>query len=140
MKVLRSFLFVLALALTASFTQAQQTKVKVHVPFDFSAADRTYPAGDYVFYSMPGNSAVIRLDGNPEVQAVYIPTNACAETRPSEQTKLIFYRSGPDYLLYQVWVAGNTHGREFTLHREQSRFAKNAGNAATVTIAASLIN
>ena len=140
MKVLRSILFALALALTASFTQAQQTKVKVHVPFDFNAGDRTYPAGDYVLYSMSTNSAVIRLDGNPEVQAAYIPTNACADTRPSRQTKLVFYRSGPDFLLYQVWVAGNTHGREFTLHPEQSRLARNAGKADTVTIAASLIN
>ena len=139
MKALRSSLIALALAAVASTAQAQQTKMKVDVPFDFSAGDRSYPAGEYTLSSMSNNNAIIRIGGNPETSDAYIPSNTCSVSRPSSQTKLVFHRVGPNYFLYQVWIAGNSEGRQFPLSRTETQLAENGQKMDTVIVAARLM-
>jgi hypothetical protein len=123
----------------ASTAQGQQTKMKVDVPFDFYAGDRSYPAGEYTLYSMSNNDAIIRIGGNPEAPAAFIPSNTCSITNPSQQTKLVFHRVGPNYFLYQVWVAGNLEGRQFPLSRTETQLAENGQKTDTVILAARLM-
>ena len=135
MKIFRSFLIALTALVMASTAKAQQTNVKVDVPFDFYAGDRIYPAGEYRLSSMHSSDAIIRIDGSPEVQSANLPSNSCADTRPSTQTKLVFRRIGSNYFLYQVWAAGNSDGRQFPVSRAQMRLAEN-GKSENVVVAA----
>jgi len=139
MKILRSALIALSLALLASAAQAQQTKMKVNVPFDFYAGDRSYPAGEYVFYSMSNNDSIIRIGGNPEASPAYLPSNPCATVLPSQQTKVVFHHVGANYFLYQVWIVGNSQGRQFPLGHTELLLAENGQKAETVMIAAALL-
>ena len=140
MKVLRSLSIVLVILLLASAAGAQQTKMKVAIPFDFYAGDQFYPAGEYVLNSMSNNNAVIRIDGHPLTSAVYLSSNTCADTRPSHQTKLVFHRLGENYFLYQAWIAGNFDGRQFPLSRAETRMAQNGDKPENIAVAARLMN
>jgi len=125
MKNLRYFLLAFALLLTAVAAGAQETKMKANIAFDFTVGDRVYPAGQYLLNSITGDGAAIRIDGNPEVGAALVLSHACESTKPSKQTKLVFQRVGENYFLHQVWVAGNSIGREFRASREEVRLAQN---------------
>ena len=138
MKTLRSVLFTLAVLLLAAAAQAQQTNVRADIPFDFFAGNHMYPAGEYWLTSTPTNDAIIRIGGVEETPARNLPTNACMNPTGSKETKLVFRRVGGDYFLYQVWVAGNTEGREFFRTRAETLLAKNGDKPNYVIVAANL--
>ena len=135
MKNLRYFLLAFALLLTAVAAGAQETKMKANIPFDFMVGERVYPAGQYLLNSISGNGAAIRIDGNPEVPASLVLTHACETIQPSKQTKLVFRRVGENYFLHQVWIAGNSLGREFHASREEIRLAQNREQELVVVAA-----
>jgi hypothetical protein len=138
MKNLRYAFLILAVLLAATAVRAQETKVRANIPFDFIVGDRAYPAGQYSLNSLPGNDAVIRIDGDPEVPTVHLLSNSCQSANPSKETKLIFRRMGENYFLYQVWLAGNIDGREFLKSRTEVLLAKNHEKPETVIVAANI--
>ena len=138
MKNLRYALLTLGVLLAATAVRAQETKVRANIPFDFIVGDRAYPAGQYSLNSLPDNDAVIRIDGDPEVQTVHLLSNSCQSVRPSKETKLVFRRMGENYFLHQVWLAGNVDGREFRKSRTEVLLAKNHEKPETVIVAANI--
>src|SRR5215469_16403111 len=138
MKNLRYALLTLGVLLAATAVRAQETKVRANIPFDFIVGDRAYPAGQYALNSLPGDDAVIRIDGDPEVKTVHLLSNSCQSASPSKETKLVFRRMGENYFLHQVWLAGNTGGREFQKSRTEVLLAKNHEKPETVIVAANI--
>lgn len=138
MKNLRYALLTLAVLLAAAGVRAQETRVKADIPFDFIAGDRVYPAGQYLLTSLTSDDAVIRIGGNPEVQTVHLLSNSCQSANPSKETKLVFRRMGENYFLHQVWLAGNTNGREFHKSRAEVLLAKNQVKPELVIVAANI--
>jgi hypothetical protein len=136
MKNLRSVLFVLAVLLLASATQAQQNAVKADVPFDFAVGDRAYPAGEYTLRPTLQDAGIMRLDNTQEPLAGFIPSNSCASAEPSKETKLVFHRIGARYFLYQVWTAGNLTGHQFPKGRAEVEYARNHDQPELVIVAA----
>jgi hypothetical protein len=140
MKNLRSVLFVLAVLLLASTTQAQQNAVKADVPFDFTVGDRAYPAGEYTLRAALQDAGIMRLDNTQEPLAGFIPSNSCSSAEPSKETKLVFHRIGNRYFLYQIWTAGNLTGRQFPKGRAEVEYARNQDKPESVVVAARLIH
>lgn len=138
MKNLRSVLSILGLLLMATAAQAQQTRVKANVPFDFVAGDRAYPAGEYSLKSTTHSDAVIWIDNTQEVAGGFVSSNPCESATPSANTKLVFRRMGDYYFLYQVWTAGQPSGREFPKSRTEVRLAQNHEKSELVIVAANI--
>ena len=138
MKILRTALLNLSVLFLATASRAQQTNVKVDVPFDFVAGDHVYPAGEYTLKSMLDSDAVIRIDGSPELPGRVVLSNACTLNTPSKQTKLVFRRVGESYFLYQVWIEGNLGGREFPRGHAETRLAQNRQDSDLVLVAAAV--
>lgn len=136
MKILRSTLLAAGIILLATATRAQETSLKVDVPFDFVAGDHAYPAGEYTLKSFANNDAIIHIDGYPELPSRILVSNGCTVNHPSKQTKLVFRRVGENYFLYQIWVAGNSDGREFPKGRAEVQLAQNRENQQMVMVAA----
>jgi len=126
MKNLRSALFGLAVLLLATAAQAQTTKVKATIPFDFVVGDHTYSAGEYTVESMSQSSPAIRIDNADGSEKGITIAQSCRALYPAEGTKLVFQRLGDNYFLYQVWTLGNTTGREFTMSKTQVQLANNS--------------
>jgi hypothetical protein len=138
MKNLRSVLFALTVLLLATAAQAQQTKVQANIPFDFVAGDRLYPAGEYTLKSMNDSGVPIRIDGIQEASSAIISSSSCAGRGPATSTKVVFHRMGDHYFLYQVWIEGNTSGRQFPKGTEEVQLAQNHEKPEVVMVAAIL--
>ena len=125
MKNLRSILLALTVLLLATAAQAQTTNVKASIPFDFVVGDHAYPAGEYTVKSMSQSSSAIRIDNADESEKGITLSNECQKGQPATQTTLVFQRMGDSYVLYQVWTAGNSLGREFPMSKKEVQLAKN---------------
>jgi hypothetical protein len=137
MKNLRPILTVLAVLLMATAAQAQQTKVRAVVPFNFIAGDTVYPAGEYALDSVLSGPVIKITDADRDTSAMIL-SHACENVAPSPETKLVFHRIGGNYFLYQVWTAGNTSGREFTRTKAEVRLAQNHEKPEVLVVAANI--
>jgi len=96
--------------------------VVVDVPFAFSVAGHSLPAGHYIVAPVGDNIKIF----NSQTSGLYVPTHSTIRTA-SDGTKLVFHRYGDTYFLSAVWVAGNTAGREmFRSRAERELGARNA--------------
>ena len=133
MKNLRSILAALAVLLMATAAHAQSTKVAATVPFNFVAGDRAYPAGEYTI----GSDGVILKITNAEKTEVML-SQACESLTPSADTKLVFDSMGGSYFLRQIWVAGNSRGRQLPRSHSEMQLAQNHEKSESVIVAANI--
>jgi hypothetical protein len=134
MKILRSVLPVLGAFLMTTAAQAQQTRIKASVPFNFMVGDRVYEAGDY---SLNGNDTVIQI-ADADHTSTFVPSNSCTNVTPAQKTVLVFRHMGGDYFLYQVWTAGHISGREFPRSKTEIRLARDQEKSDLVIVAANI--
>jgi hypothetical protein len=135
MKTLRSALVAFAVLFIATAAHAQTTKVAATIPFTFVAGDHAYPAGDYLF----SNSGVVLQITNPERHSDMVLSQSCEKLLPSSDTKVVFQRMGDYYFLQQIWVAGQSRGRELPKPKAETRLAQNHEKSETVIVAANLV-
>lgn len=138
MKHLRSILFALAALLLATAAQAQSTNVTASVPFDFVVADHAYPAGDYVVKSISDTGVPILIRNTDQAENGIALSSACSSSKPASTTRLVFHRMGDRYFLSQIWLEGNTTGREFPISKTEMQLARNSDKPALVIVAANL--
>ena len=135
MKNLRSILAALAVLLMATAAHAQQTKINATVPFNFVVGDRAYPAGDYVFSN---SDAVLKITNAEQAKTEMTLSHACESGTPSADTKVVFDNMGGYYFLRQIWIEGNSRGRELPRSRTEVRLAQNHDKMDSVIVAANI--
>jgi hypothetical protein len=139
MKVVRSILAVFALFFGVSAARAQEGGLQAAVPFNFVAGNKVLPAGHYTLRNWGNSSGVIALKDLDESIDSFSMTTPCSLKQPAKSSKLVFHRVGNEYFLYQVWVEGETTGREFPMSKLEIQMAKNDTRAEEVIVAALLI-
>jgi hypothetical protein len=112
--------------------------VKAQVPFDFTAGNKTIPAGECVVQSsnMDGNVLLIR---NAEAKASLLIMSSATEAKGgSADTVLVFERYGDRYFLSSIRVQGSD--RIYRLPRSKAESELRAQNASATeqTLLASL--
>lgn len=107
---LSSFALVALLAMAAApQASAQMEAVKAKVPFAFTAAGKTLPAGSYEFRVKPDDQVVSiqAKDGTPEVFAMIL---TFVSPRPlsgqENDSHLVFDKVGNTYSLAEIWQPG----------------------------------
>jgi hypothetical protein len=136
MKHLRSALVALTVLLMATAAHAQSTKVTATIPFNFVAGDRADPAGDYSFNN---DGTVLRVANTQSASdAGNILSHACQKAEPPQSTKVVFSQMGGEYFLRQIWVSGNSWGRELPRSESEIRLAQNHVKSETTIVAANL--
>jgi hypothetical protein len=124
----------LAIVLLASglaSAQLNQSAIKANVPFNFMAGKRALPAGEYRVSSVSdlGVLSLLGADSGP-VMTQSFPAQAKA---PSPVTKLIFHRYGDQYFLSQIWIEGESSGRELPrTNLEKELLAKARFNSVAI--------
>lgn len=107
------------LALTAvAVGQTSPGDVVVDVPFAFSVAGRNLPAGHYVVAAQQIDMIKIY---SQTTQTLYAPTHGTLRTK-AESTKLVFHHFGDTYFLSEVWVNGNTSGKQLFPSKAEREF------------------
>ena len=138
MNRLRSAFLGLGLLLVVSGVQAQETRVKANIPFDFVVGNQVLPAGEYMVASEGSTNQAIVIRSNDSKTAILSLTNSCSSSKPSDTSKLVFHRLAGRYFLSQVWAEGNSGGRQLPQSRIEVQLAKNNNARDEVALAASL--
>jgi hypothetical protein len=105
---------------------AQDSRMKVHVPFAFSVKDSALPAGDYSLGQLSQTAWVIRNDdGRPAVLALARPDRTDSKLGENSAS-LAFERCGDRYFLSKLQVGEQIESipeskAERALEREMAR-------------------
>ena len=113
--------------------QAQDAgTMSVHIPFEFSAANQTLPAGDYyVRRSIQGAQVAMEVISKDKSQALRLTIHPVGGTDVQSGSRLVFNKYGDQYFLSQLWIAGRINGEELTkTSRERLRRSEMAGRAS----------
>ena len=109
MKLVRIVLCsVLFLAMGAALGQTKAGDLVVDVPFAFSAAGQTLPAGHYIVAA--AGTDLIRIF-NAHTRGLFVPTHSAMRSN-SDGSKLVFHRYGQRYFLSSVSITGNRFAKE----------------------------
>src|SRR5437588_3797647 len=113
-------MLVMTLALAAAsavVANGQSTqKLIAQVPFDFVVAEKTLRAGKYHAVNQAGDAIAVKsVDGE---QALRLSSPRQRSDRQMN-AKLVFHRYGSTYFLSQIWMAGESTGRELAQTRQE---------------------
>jgi hypothetical protein len=135
LKGLTLMVSIVGLALvTAVNANGQGNNLKAHIPFDFIANNKDLRAGDYNV-RMINSPAVLIESADSNARIVSLTNRSESARNDDTQARLVFHRYGSTYFLSQVWMGGETSGRELVktkreraAEREARAIASNHGS------------
>jgi hypothetical protein len=98
------------LFLTAGISSTQYNAIKVKIPFNFNIGSQRFSAGEYNLKpSLQHTTLLQNHTGRALINMTSISVESMVVPR---STLLVFNRYDEYYFLSQIWVAGNTIGRQ----------------------------
>ena len=100
------------LTFSAALGQSDRQTI-IYIPFNFTAGEKQFPAGKYVFERIWKNSDsvwVVRRKDN--VGKAMLLTRPVRANETQQETRLVFHQYGELYFLSEIWTAGDATGRE----------------------------
>lgn len=85
--------------------------ITVTIPFEFTAVNKTLPAGDYVV-RLEDSRSELKIQKSDGSTAEFVLINPVYGRDPQNHSKLVFHRYGSQYFLAQVWIVGSSSGEE----------------------------
>jgi hypothetical protein len=133
MKTFRFFtmLTLTLMMITATALAQAPEKITVHAPFEFTVANKTMPASNYIIRSLSPSRLLIRSEDGHE--AVIASVFAVQAKKTPSEAQLIFARYGDQYFLYEMFVPGTDTGRQLPRSHVEVEIAKTA-TAALVSV------
>lgn len=129
------------LALVVSLPASAQIRatLKADIPFEFVAADKTLPAGEYTLQLGTPNPRVVEiLSDNHSAQLFALASSADSGKTP-DHTSLIFHKYGDRYFLAQIWTVGQRTGLQLPASKLERELTKTASNFQSVAVVAQLL-
>jgi hypothetical protein len=112
-------------------------RVVAKIPFSFTAAEKSFPAGEYTFTmddpEIPTLLAITSDNGERYELMLTEPKNL---KKPADGSKLVFEEYGNQRYLSQVWVAGTGTIQVIPLTTPQKEVAQHAERHETLSIPA----
>ena len=109
------------LTFSSAFGQSDRQTI-IHIPFNFTAGEKAFPAGKYVIERIWKTSDtvwVIRRKDN--VGKAMLMTRPVRANEAQQETRLVFHRYGELYFLSEIWTPGDQTGRRLqTSERERA--------------------
>jgi hypothetical protein len=96
------------LATSTAFGQSSQSATIADIPFAFTVANLTFPAGRYTLTRL--GETTLRISSRHN-QGTVVLTHAAEGKAPDSKGKMVFHRYGESYFLAEVWVAADAAGR-----------------------------
>jgi hypothetical protein len=110
-----------SMAVAAQAQNSSRTRLTANIPFEFSAGNKTMPAGEYTVSQVnPASDRVaLQLRKQDGSVSVMLLMNAVIGKAP-ERAKLIFNRYGNRYFFAQAWIDGENTGLQAPKSRAPS--------------------
>ena len=123
---------VFAMVILMASAVAQTGAIKANVPFDFTIAKQTLPAGEYKVAVEGTMLHVIQLNGTDSAYVKYNLSAHDADMSP----RLIFHRYGDRNFLSQAWITAAGH--ELIASPREIEFARTDKQEQVVVLASAL--
>jgi hypothetical protein len=126
MKLFGRFLTLVAAAalLVASVAEAQSAPkvIEATIPFDFTVANRVFPAGNYSFVTTVPNFLQLRDSRRHTLlTTLTLPVEA---TSTLAAPKLHFYTAGSQHFLVGIWQEGNRDNQRLSPSKQDLELAR----------------
>lgn len=92
------------------------SKVRVEIPFEFSAGKTTLHAGVYSIKRMSADVVTLRSEGDKSTVMLHAPVTHTSSD-PNAVAHLAFSKHGEQYFLSQIWLTADS-GRRVWIDRE----------------------
>ena len=102
-KITLATLFATFILLTSAV--AQTGTIKANIPFDFTIAKQTFPAGEYKVLEHGMVLMLVPLDGPGSIEVLSYVADYKRDVTP----KLVFHRYGKRSFLSQAWIRNVAH-------------------------------
>ena len=112
-----------ALMTAVASANAQSTTVVANVPFEFSVGEKALPAGQYTVRAINQSGNALAIQNKDSAKSAIRLSNSINSSSASKDTKLVFHRYGPRYFLAEVWMSGESSGRQLLKSKEESTIA-----------------
>jgi hypothetical protein len=112
------------LTFSAAFGQSDRQTI-IHIPFNFSVGEKTFPAGEYEIERNRNNSDtvwVIRHKDN--VGSAILLTRPVRAYDVVEHTRLVFNRYDDLYFLSEFWTVGSQTGHQIPVSKQERALEK----------------
>jgi len=108
------------LATSTALGQSNRGDTTADIPFAFTVANHTLPAGRYNVTRL--GETTLRIS-NPHNQGTVVLTHAVEGKAPESKGTMVFHRYGESYFLSEVWVAAGGIGRKVFPSRAEEELA-----------------
>jgi hypothetical protein len=123
----RAFAFsglLVLLTFSAAFGQSDRQTI-IHIPFNFTVGEKSFPAGKYIVERNRNNSDTVWVikqkdDGGSAI----LLTRAVRANDVVEQTRLVFNRYDDLYFLSEFWTVGSQTGHQLPVSKQERALEK----------------
>lgn len=116
-------LFVL-LTFSSALGQSDRQTI-IHIPFNFSVGEKSFPSGNYIIErNRKDSDTVWVIKRKDNVGSALMLTQSVRANDPAEETRLVFSRYGDVYFLAEFWTPGNNTGREVQISDREKALEK----------------
>lgn len=116
---------VLGLLLAGSVVAQQGEELVANIPFSFTICQEKLPAGKYKVRPVTSANPRIVLIATADNRAVeMVCTHDVQSKKPSTTGKLIFNQYGDQFFLSELWVQGETTGRQLAKTEQEETLLK----------------
>lgn len=122
-----TILMLVVLGLTMMASAQIASVIKVNVPFEFSFADRTFPAGEYTLLRPMDHLLVLRDARGHSIAQTF--TGAVESLTPASGTKLKFANHNGQYVLAEVWQNLDSSGQRLYPSKNNTNLAHRSTEA-----------
>ncbi len=123
-----------SLVLVPAVCSAQEIKISVQIPFDFTVGRETLPAGEYQAGTVTDNGAIVLRGVSVKAAVMFMTTPESAKGDASP--KLVFSRYGDRYILSQIWMDEGQTGHVLAKSRLEKELAMSKSGRQDVVLAA----
>lgn len=126
---LRIFLMLGLFAILAmGSVHAQSAKEQTaNIPFSFTVADKSFPAGEYTIQRLnpaSDKAALVIRNEDGSMSKIVLTTNV-QKAMTQESARLVFNHYGDQYYLAQVWTPADNTGLELPKSHSERAIARN---------------
>ena len=122
------------LVLMSATSAFGQTSMRINIPFQYLAADKVMPAGDYRV-EMDLASRTLNLQHESGRSAMYLSVIPTERSFDPVEGKLVFKSYGNVNVLARVWTRGDSVARDLPVSKAERRLAGTERTGSPIEIA-----
>ena len=112
------------LTFSSAFGQSDRQTI-IHIPFNFTVGEKSFPAGKYVIERNRNNSDTVWVikqkdDGGSAI----LLTQPVRANDVVEETRLVFNRYDDSYFLAEFWTVGSQTGHQIPTSKQERALEK----------------